>query len=133
MATKTFAYEAIDVSGALLKGTIESDSPEAAANSLAEQKLVPLSVAGTGQGMHKELKIPGIGGRTGLKDLAIMSRQFASMTASGLTMIRALSILEDQATKPKLRRRARPDPQPTCRAACRCRPRWPSTRTTSRR
>jgi len=32
-----------------------------------------------------------------------MSRQFASMTASGLTMIRALSILEDQATKPKLR------------------------------
>jgi type IV pilus assembly protein PilC len=103
MATKTFAYEAIDVSGTLLKGTIESDSAEAAANSLAEQKLVPLSVAGTGQGMHKELKIPGIGGRTGLKDLAIMSRQFASMTASGLTMIRALSILEDQATKPKLR------------------------------
>jgi type IV pilus assembly protein PilC len=103
MATKTFAYEAIDVSGTLLKGTIESDSAEAAANSLSEQRLVPLSVAGTGQGMHKELKIPGIGGRTGLKDLAIMSRQFASMTASGLTMIRALSILEDQATKPKLR------------------------------
>jgi type IV pilus assembly protein PilC len=103
MATKTYTYEAIDVSGALLKGTIESESPEAAANSLAEQKLVPLSVAGSGQGMQKELKIPGIGGRTGLKDLAIMSRQFASMTASGLTMIRALSILEDQATKPKLR------------------------------
>jgi type IV pilus assembly protein PilC len=103
MATKTFVYEAIDVSGTLLKGTIESDSAEAAANSLSEQRLVPLSVAGTGQGMHKELKIPGIGGRTGLKDLAIMSRQFASMTASGLTMIRALSILEDQATKPKLR------------------------------
>jgi len=103
MATKTFVYEAIDVSGALLKGTIESDSAEAAANSLTEQRLVPLSVAGTGQGMQKELKIPGIGGRTGLKDLAIMSRQFASMTASGLTMIRALSILEDQATKPKLR------------------------------
>jgi type IV pilus assembly protein PilC len=103
MATKTYVYEAIDVSGALLKGTIESDSPEAAANSLSEQKLVPLSVAGTGQGMRKEIKIPGIGGRTGLKDLAVMSRQFASMTASGLTMIRALSILEDQATKPKLR------------------------------
>ena len=103
MATKTYTYEAIDGSGALLKGTIESDSPEAAANSLAEQKLVPLSVAGSGQGMQKEIRIPGIGGRTGLKDLAVMSRQFASMTASGLTMIRALSILEDQATKPKLR------------------------------
>ncbi|MEO6702409.1 MAG: type II secretion system F family protein [Jatrophihabitantaceae bacterium] len=103
MAAKTYAYEAIDVTGALLKGTIESDSPEAAANALAEQKLVPLSVAGTGQGLKKEIKIPGLGGRTGLKDLAILSRQFASMTASGLTMIRALSILEDQTTKPKLR------------------------------
>ncbi|MGI8665451.1 MAG: type II secretion system F family protein [Jatrophihabitans sp.] len=103
MAAKTFSYEAIDVTGALLKGSIEADSAEAAANTLAEQKLVPLSVAGAGQGMNKELKIPGLGGRTGLKDLAILSRQFASMTASGLTMIRALSILEDQTTKPKLR------------------------------
>lgn len=103
MVIKTFSYEAIDSTGAMLKGSIDSDSAEAAANALADQKLVPLSVTGAGSGMQKEIKIPGIGGRTSLKDLAILSRQFASMTTSGLTMLRSLSILEDQTTKPKLR------------------------------
>jgi len=103
MAVKTFSYEALDAAGTLLKGRIESDSAEAAANALADQRLVPLAIAGAGEGLQKELKIPGIGGRTSLKDLAILSRQFASMTSSGLTMLRSLSILEDQATKPKLR------------------------------
>ena len=33
----------------------------------------------------------------------MLSRQFASMTTSGLTMLRSLAILEDQTTKPKLK------------------------------
>jgi type IV pilus assembly protein PilC len=103
MATKTFAYEAIDPSGAVLKGTMDSESAEQAAIQLSDQKLIPLSVGVAGQGMSKELKIPGFGGRTGLKDLAIFSRQFASMTSSGLTLLRALSILEDQIDKPKFK------------------------------
>src|ERR1700709_9408 len=103
MAVKTFTYEAIDSSGALQKGKIEAESAATAANMLSDQKLVPLSVAGAGSGMQKELKIPGFGGRTSLKDLAVLSRQFASMTTSGLTMLRSLAILEDQITKPKLR------------------------------
>jgi type IV pilus assembly protein PilC len=103
MAMKTFTYEALDSSGALLKGRIDSESADAAARTLADQRLVPLEVTGTGQGMQKDLKIPGLGGRTTLKDLAIFSRQFASMTSSGLTLLRSLSILEDQATKPKLK------------------------------
>ncbi|HTZ43038.1 MAG TPA: type II secretion system F family protein [Jatrophihabitans sp.] len=103
MPTKTFSYEALDASGTVLKGKIESDSAENAATMLADQRLVPLAVTGAGQGLNKELKLPGIGGRTGLKDLAVLSRQFASMTASGLTLIRALAILEDQTVKPKLK------------------------------
>jgi type IV pilus assembly protein PilC len=103
MALKTFAYEAMDTSGVLLKGKIESESAEKAATALSDQKLIPLSVVGSGTGMQRELKIPGFGGRTSLKDLAIFSRQFASMTTSGLTLLRALSILEDQVAKPKLK------------------------------
>ena len=103
MALKTYSYEALDSSGALLKGKIESDNADAAARTLTEQRLIPLAVAGAGVGMQKELKIPGFRGRTTLKDLAILSRQFASMTSSGLTLLRALSILEDQAAKPGLR------------------------------
>jgi type IV pilus assembly protein PilC len=103
MAVKTFSYEAIDATGTTIKGKIESESAEAAASSLAEQRLVPLSVAGSGTGLQRDLKVPGFGGRTNLRDLAILSRQFASMTTSGLTLLRSLAILEDQTSKPKLK------------------------------
>jgi type IV pilus assembly protein PilC len=101
--TKTFSYEAIDATGATLKGTIESESADAAANSLASQHLVPLALKSSGEGMRREMKIPGFGKKTSLKDLAILARQFASMTSSGLTLLRALSILEEQTSKPKLK------------------------------
>ncbi|MDQ2749893.1 MAG: type II secretion system F family protein [Pseudonocardiales bacterium] len=101
--TKTFSYEALDAAGTTLKGTIDSESAEAAANSLAGQRLVPLSVSASGQGLQRDIKIPGFGGRTTLKDLAILSRQFASMTSSGLTLLRTLAILEEQTGKPKLK------------------------------
>ena len=103
MATKTFSYEALDASGALVKGKIDSESSDAAATALANQRLVPMSIAGAGTGLQKEIKLPGFRGGTSLKDLAIFARQFASMTSSGLTLLRSLAILEEQTSKPKLR------------------------------
>src|SRR6185295_490359 len=41
--------------------------------------------------------------RASLRDLAILSRQFASMSSSGLTLTRSLGILEDQTQKPSLK------------------------------
>jgi len=102
MPTKTFAYEALDSTGSLMKGRIDSTSAESAANTLSDQKLTPLSVELTGVGLKKDIRIPGFKSKTSLKDLAIMSRQFASMTSSGLTLLRALAILEEQTSKPKL-------------------------------
>jgi type IV pilus assembly protein PilC len=101
MPTKTFAYEALDGNGALMKGRIDSASAEAAANTLSDQKLTPLSIQLTGEGLRKDIKIPGFRSRTTLRDLAIMSRQFASMTSSGLTLLRSLAILEEQTSKAK--------------------------------
>jgi len=101
MPTKTFAYEALDTAGSLMKGRIDSSSAEAAANTLSDQKLTPLSIQLTGEGLQKDIKIPGFKSKTTLKDLAIMSRQFASMTSSGLTLLRSLAILEEQTSKPK--------------------------------
>ena len=53
-------------------------------------------------GMKSELKIPGFGGKVKLKDLAVMSRQFATMINSGLSLLRALNILSEQTPNPKL-------------------------------
>ncbi len=99
----TYAYEALDAQGAVRKGRIQSDSREAAAGLLSAQNLVPLTVDVTGQGIHREIRLPGLRGRTTLKDLAIMARQFASMTKAGLTLLRALTILAEQTAKPKFR------------------------------
>jgi type IV pilus assembly protein PilC len=103
MAAKTFTYEALDAAGTVVKGKIESDSPDAAAKALSNQRLIPLEISGLGTGLNKELKIPGFGGKTSLKDLAIFGKQFASMTSSGLTLLRSLAILEEQTDKPKLK------------------------------
>jgi len=103
MSTMTFRYEALDAEGATQKGTIEAESAEAAAVSLNGRQLVPLTVTQSGQGLNRDIKIPGLKKRTKPRDLAVMTRQFASMAASGLTLLRTLSILEDQAPKPRLK------------------------------
>ena len=101
---QTFNYEAVDSSGTVRKGSIESESANAAAATLASQKLIPLKVAAGGQGLSRDLKVPGLRKkRTTLKDLALLSRQFASMTSSGLTLTRSLGILFEQTERPGLK------------------------------
>jgi type IV pilus assembly protein PilC len=103
-ALQTFTYEAVDSTGALRKGSIESESANAAAAMLGGQRLIPLKVTVGGAGLRRDLKIPGLRKkRTSLKDLAILSRQFASMTSSGLTLTRSLGILEQQTERPGLK------------------------------
>lgn len=102
MTNQTFRYEAIDAVGAVQKGTVEADSADAAAVTLNSRRLTPLSVSLTGVGLQKDIKIPWRGGKTKLRDLAVMTRQFASMTTSGLSLLRTLAILEEQTDRPQL-------------------------------
>jgi type IV pilus assembly protein PilC len=103
-ATKTFDYKVIDVKGKQVKGKLDAQNEAAAAQALRAQGVVPLSITESGIGLNKELTIPGFSGRVKLKDLAVFARQFATMTNSGLSLLRALSILEEQATKPVLQK-----------------------------
>lgn len=114
MSTDTFAYEAIDRKGVLQSGVLESESAERVAQMLTSRSLIPVSVTVQGQGLQRELKLPGFRTRTTVNDLAVLCRQFASMTSSGLSLIRALGILEDQTVKANLKtalRKVRQDVQ----------------------
>ena len=103
-ATSTFLYEAVDSSGAIRKGTIDAESAGNAAATLNGLKLVPLAVAPSGKGLRRDVKVPGLRKkRTSTQDLAILSRQFASMTSAGLTLTRALGILAEQTQRPGLK------------------------------
>ncbi len=47
-------------------------------------------------GMQREITIPGFGEKVTLKDLAVMSRQMATMISAGLSLLRTLAILAEQ-------------------------------------
>jgi type IV pilus assembly protein PilC len=103
-ATKTFNYNSIDATGRKIKGTVEAANETAATHLLRGRGEVPLELTLAGQGLNRELKIPGFGNRTKLKDLAVFARQFATMTASGMSLLRSLAILEEQTTAVSLKK-----------------------------
>src|SRR3954451_18759495 len=103
-ATKTFHYNSIDAQGRKTKGTVEAANETAATHMLRTRGEVPLEISVSGQGLNRDLKIPGVGNRTKLKDLAVFARQFATMTASGMSLLRSLSILEEQTAAPPLKK-----------------------------
>jgi type IV pilus assembly protein PilC len=103
-ATKTFHYNSIDAAGHKAKGTIEAPNETAATNMLRQRGEVPLEMSAAGQGLNMDLKIPGLGNRVKGKDLAVFARQFATMTASGMSLLRSLAILEEQTSAPPLKK-----------------------------
>ena len=105
MATTTFEYSVRDKAGKLVSGTLEAESQAAVATRLKSMGYAPVSIRTSNAGLSRELKIPGFGGKkVKLKDLAVMSRQFATMINSGLSLLRALSILSEQTESKELAR-----------------------------
>jgi len=95
--SETFKYRVRDKSGNLLEGELDAESVSIVAARLRQQGLIPLGIdrKATG-GLQGEVRIPGLTDRIKLKDMAIFSRQFATMINSGLSLLRSLSILSDQ-------------------------------------
>ena len=94
-AAKTFEYAVRDRRGKLINGRLEAQNEAALVAKLKGMGYAPVSVRESGAGMQREIKLPG-GDRVKTKDLAVMSRQFATMINSGLSLMRALSILAEQ-------------------------------------
>ncbi|MET8148432.1 type II secretion system F family protein [Actinoplanes sp. NPDC049668] len=103
-ATKTFSYSSIDSHGRKTKGKVDAANEAAATQLLRQRGEVPLELSAAGVGLNADIKIPGLGNRVKLKDLAVFSRQFATMTSSGMSLLRSLAILEEQSSAPALKR-----------------------------
>ncbi|GGJ76142.1 type II secretion system protein F [Pilimelia anulata] len=101
--SRTFEYEAVDTKGNRSKGQVDALSEAAAAQILRQRGDMPLVIeAQAGKGLRRDLKLPGASKRVGLKELAIFSRQFATLVSSGMALLRALNVLADQAANPVL-------------------------------
>ena len=101
-----WSYTARDAKGKIVKGRLEGGSQGAVLQKLRTMGVSPITVeeAGASTGLQMEIRIPGLSGRVKLKDLAVTTRQMATMVGAGLSLIRTLSILSDQAESKELRR-----------------------------
>ena len=107
MATAaTFAYKGRDTDGKLVKGRIDAMTEGAVANRLRTMGISPLSIqeASGGTGLQMEINFGSFGGKVKLKDLAIMSRQMATMITSGLSLLRTLTIITEQTENKELKK-----------------------------
>jgi general secretion pathway protein F len=95
-----FEYQALDPRGRTRKGVSQGDSARHVRQLLREQGLVPLSVTGVQE--DRVAGGPRAGGRLGrarigTNDLAVITRQFATLLGSGMTIEETLSALVSQA------------------------------------
>jgi len=96
MAT-TFTYKVKDTAGKIHDGEMEATTSGAVAKALRDKGFVPISVEEkTSSALQKEIHIPGFTDRIKFKDVAVFSRQFATMINSGLSLLRSLNILAAQ-------------------------------------
>jgi type IV pilus assembly protein PilC len=93
-----YTFKAMDLTGAAAKGEVEAESKQAVAEQLKERGLVVIDIAAKYR--SKELTLNGLQ-RVNAKDLAVASRQLATMVTSGMSILRALHVLENQ-TQSKL-------------------------------
>jgi type IV pilus assembly protein PilC len=104
-ATATFEYKVRDAAGKIKTGKLEAESQSQVATKLKSMGYAPISVTQANAGMNKELSFGSFGKKkVKLKDLAVFSRQFATMINAGLSLLRALNILTEQTENPELTR-----------------------------
>src|SRR3712207_1682676 len=89
----TYAFKAIDLAGRSAKGELEAESKQAVADTLKQRGLIVVDI--TDKAGSKEIRLPG-SNKVKSADLTIMTRQLATMVSSGMTILKALYVLEGQ-------------------------------------
>jgi type IV pilus assembly protein PilC len=104
MPSTTFDYKVRDRDGRLISGSLEGDSLALVSSKLREMGFAPIEIKPVSKvNLKAEIRIPGLSDRVKLKEIALMSRQLATMVAAGLTLVRALGVLADQIESRPLR------------------------------
>ena len=93
-----FEYAALDKTGRTRKGVLEGDTPRQIRQQLREQSLTPLSINQVIQQNAQPSRIS-----ISAKDLALITRQLATLVRSGLALAEALRAISEQADKPRLK------------------------------
>ena len=94
-----FAYTVRDATGQMIPGTSEAENEDILRRRLTENNFTVVDIK---QIKSTTKKVGGFGG-VKATDLSVMCRQFSTMIDAGVTLVRCLSVLSEQATNPKLK------------------------------
>jgi type IV pilus assembly protein PilC len=89
----TYVFKAMDLAGGKARGEVEAESKQAVSDQLKARGLIVLDIAD--KHASREIELPMMK-RVKAGDLAVFSRQLSTMISSGMSILRALYVLEEQ-------------------------------------
>jgi general secretion pathway protein F len=101
----SYRYEAVDTTGTTSKGVLHADSPRAARSTLRARGLLPLAInlIAAQVDTHANFLVQLFAERLSTNELALFTRQLASLLEAGLPLEQAFSALREQAERPYMR------------------------------
>jgi general secretion pathway protein F len=97
-----FEYTALDAAGQERKGILEGDTPRHIRQLLREQQLLPVSVAEVAQREARRQQSFSFVRRVSPADLALFTRQLATLVRAGLPLEESLLAVSQQTEKPRV-------------------------------
>jgi len=97
-----FEYTALDPAGKERKGILEGDTPRHIRQLLREQQLLPVSVAEVAQKEAKRQRSFSPLRRVSSADLALLTRQLATLVRAGLPLEESLLAVSQQTERPRV-------------------------------
>lgn len=99
-----FEYQALDPSGSERKGILQGDTARQVRARLREEGLTPLAVEAVHEHRHSGPRLPGLRSRLSGTDLALVTRQLATLAEAGVPLEEALGTCAEQVERTAARR-----------------------------
>jgi general secretion pathway protein F len=97
-----FEYTALDPAGKERKGVLEGDNPRAVRQMLRDKQLLPISVLEVGAQEATRQKQFSFGRGASSTDVALLTRQLATLARAGIPLEEALLAVSQQTEKPRI-------------------------------
>jgi type IV pilus assembly protein PilC len=98
----TFTFKAVDLTGVPAKGELEAANKQAVTDQLRERGLIPLDIVEEKAALAQQDLLERFR-RIKSKEITVMTRQLATMVASGMSLLRCFYVLEEQTENDKLK------------------------------
>lgn len=97
-----FSYKAKDTTGQVVTGTLDAESPANVISRLQAMGYFPVAVHDSKTAAANSAQPAGRQRRVKINDMATFNRQLADLLSSGIPLVKALSVIQNQTNNPTL-------------------------------